>query len=87
MITKKITLEQVTEAVLKVVKEDIGIDKVDVNETLKNLDIDSLTFAEILVNVEDALQVEFDLDDSLSQEDDLTVKQFIEAIHEGLNEK
>jgi acyl carrier protein len=86
MITEKFKLEDVTETVLNIMKEELDIKDIDTSETIKNLDIDSLTFAELMVNIEDSFDAEFDLDEKLNQQDDLTVQNLIEAIYEGLNQ-
>lgn len=85
MITEKFKLENVSEVVVKIIKEELDRDEISLDETIKNLDIDSLTFAEVLVNIEDAFDAEIDLDDELTQQEDLTLQKFVEAIYEGLN--
>ncbi|PET57647.1 acyl carrier protein [Bacillus sp. AFS001701] len=77
MITKELSLEVVTDTVLNILKEEACLDSINVNDTLKNLDIDSLTFAEVLSNLEDTLDVEIELDDSLFKQSDLSVEDFI----------
>ncbi|WP_339254497.1 acyl carrier protein [Paenibacillus sp. FSL P2-0136] len=60
---------------------DISIDKLKGEMTIDELDIDSLTFAEMFVNIENALEMDLDLDKvSSGQTGQTTIKELIDKV-------
>ncbi|MGX1984141.1 acyl carrier protein [Thermolongibacillus altinsuensis] len=83
---QKISFEEVEKKVIEVIKEELNIETVNLDSTLKDLDIDSLTFAELLVNLESEFDTEIEVEEALNvQNGDVKVKDFIQAIFGGLN--
>ncbi|MEK1831372.1 phosphopantetheine-binding protein [Priestia megaterium] len=86
IVEKNYTYEEVETKVIKIFKEELGVEELDLNVELEYLDIDSLSFAELLVTLENEFDKEMEVEQILSSKgNDPTVTDFIHAVYEGLN--
>lgn len=68
------------EIVIRIVESESGRDQIDISDTFYELDVESLTFAEILMSIEDELQLELALEEEFALSSSATVAELIEAV-------
>ncbi|PGC26962.1 acyl carrier protein [Bacillus pseudomycoides] len=86
IISEKISYKEVQEVLIAVIKKETYLDEVKLDSTLQNLDIDSLLFAEILVNVQNEFDQDIEIEKYLAKEvSSPTVKNVVEALYKALN--
>ncbi|MDF9809180.1 acyl carrier protein [Aurantimicrobium minutum] len=71
---------KIYEIVVRIVESESGRDQIDVSHTFYELDIESLTFAEILMSIEDELQLELALEEEFALSSSATVADLIGAV-------
>ncbi|MCP9281113.1 acyl carrier protein [Bacillus wiedmannii] len=86
IISEKISYKEVQEVLIAVIKKETYLDEVKLDSTLQNLDIDSLLFAEILVNVQNEFDQDIEIEKYLAKEvSSPAVKNVVEALYKALN--
>ena len=71
--------------IIEIVKKYCALDEeVTLSSELKNLSLDSITFVEIIVDIEDLFGIEFDVDE-LSMANWQTVKDIVNSVEEKIN--
>lgn len=81
-IIKKYDLKKVEDVVVSVIKNELELDSLNLKLTFRELDVDSLSFAEILINIETSFDDELELDEVvLENGSDVSVENFIEYIY------
>ncbi|EML6324549.1 MULTISPECIES: acyl carrier protein [Bacillus cereus group] len=86
IISEKISYKEVQEVLIAVIKKETYLHEVKLDSTLQNLDIDSLLFAEILVNVQNEFDQDIEIEKYLAKEvSSPAVKNVVEALYKALN--
>lgn len=70
----------VATVVIQVIQVETGTANVDASQTLGELDIESLAFAEILMGIEDKLGTKLDLEESFDLDSSASVADLIAAV-------
>lgn len=80
MTDSTISLTAVDALVIAVVIDETGRSEVYADSTFGELDIESLTFAEILMGIEDKLTFKLDLEESFALDRSATIGDLIKAV-------
>ena len=72
--------QSLTAAVLTAVQTEVGNEPVTPESTFGELDIESLTFAEILMSLEDQFGASLGLEEEFARDAGATVQQLVDAV-------